>query len=135
MAHAAKLLGDKWTLLIVREALYGVTRFDAMHEDLGAPRTVLANRLKKLVEAGVLIRRPYKEEGQRMRHQYVLSQKGVELALPLMALMQWGDKHLRQAPPCVEIIERASGKVLQSGLVDGDGRRVDLSNTRVRIVA
>ncbi|MHA7871255.1 MAG: winged helix-turn-helix transcriptional regulator, partial [Hyphococcus sp.] len=76
MARAADLIGDRWTLLIIREALYGVTRFDAMQAELGAPRTVLSSRLKKLCVAGVMTRRPYKEPGQRRRHQYVLTSKG-----------------------------------------------------------
>lgn len=134
MAKAAQLLGDRWTLLIVREALYGVTRFDAMQADLGLPRSVLSNRLKRLVETGVLTMRTYREAGQRARRQYVLTPMGVDLALPLIALMQWGDKHLCEGSPPAEIIERRTGGRLHVGLVDDDGKSINLRDTQFRVV-
>ena len=133
MAQAAALLGDRWTLLVVREALYGVTRFDAMKDDLGLPRSVLSNRLKRLTEAGVLTRRPYREPGHRARHQYVLTPMGVELALPLIALMQWGDKHIRKRAPAAAIVERETGASLRAGLVNDDGAPVDLRHAQFRV--
>lgn len=116
LAQAAILLGDKWTLLILREALYGVTRFDDIHAELGLPRSVLSKRLKLLVEQGVLKRRPYKASGQRARDHYVLTQRGVELALPMAAIMQWGDKHLRSGAVTATIRERKSGDPLTVAL-------------------
>ncbi len=135
MARAALLLGDKWTLLVVREALYGVTRFDAMQTDLGVPRTVLSDRLKRLVAAGVLTKRPYKEPGARLRHRYVLTPMGVDLALPLMALMQWGEKHLPAEgdAPTAEIVERNTGARLRVGLAGEDGKTVALGDAHFRI--
>ena len=133
MAQAATLLGDRWTLLVVREALYGVTRFDAMKDDLGLPRSVLSDRLKRLTEAGVLTRRPYREPGHRARHQYVLTPMGVELALPLIALMQWGDKHLRKAAPAAAIVERETGALLRAGLVNDAGAPVELRHAQFRV--
>ena len=133
MAHAARLLGDKWTLLIVREALYGVTRFDAMQAELALPRSVLSDRLKRLVEAGVLKRRPYKDAGKRVRRQYVLTPMGVDLALPLMALMQWGEKHLLDAPAVAEIVERGAGAPLRVGLATASGKPVALHEARFRL--
>lgn len=133
MAKAADLLGDRWTLLIIREALYGVTRFDAIQADLGAPRTVLSSRLKKLCDAGVMTKRPYKEPGQRRRMQYVLTSKGVDLALPLIALMQWGDKHLLQTPPPAAMFERKTGAPLSAGLVSESGEPVDLRDAQFRV--
>ncbi len=133
MAQAAMLLGDRWTLLVVREALYGVTRFDSMKTDLGLPRSVLSNRLKRLTDAGVLIKRPYREPGQRARHQYVLTPMGVDLALPLIALMQWGDKHIRKTAPAAAIVERRTGAPLMAGLAKSDGAPVELRNAQFRI--
>ncbi|NOX93710.1 MAG: helix-turn-helix transcriptional regulator [Alphaproteobacteria bacterium] len=133
MARAADLIGDRWTLLIIREALYGVTRFDAMHADLGAPRTVLSGRLRKLCAAGIMTKRPYKKPGQRLRHQYVLTSKGVELALPLIALMQWGDKHLRSGAPLAEIVERKSGSPCRVGLINDAGAPVEIGQTQFRL--
>lgn len=133
MAKAANLLGDRWTLLIIREALYGVTRFDAIQADIGAPRTVLSSRLKKLCDAGVMTKRPYKEPGQRRRMQYVLTSKGIDLALPLIALMQWGDKHLLKTPAAAVMVERKSGTPLSAGLVSDKGEPVDLRDAQFRI--
>jgi len=133
MAQAADLIGDRWTLLIIREALYGVTRFDAIQADLGAPRTVLSSRLKKLCDAGVMTKRPYKEPGQRRRMQYVLTSKGIDLALPLIALMQWGDKHVLKTPAAAAMVERKSGAPLSAGLVSDKGEPVDLRDAQFRI--
>ena len=135
MARAALLLGDKWTLLVVREALYGVTRFDSMQANLGVPRTVLSDRLKRLVTAGVLTKRLYKEPGARARHRYVLTPMGVDLALPLMALMQWGERHLPEdgAAPAAQIIERKTGAPLRVGLAREDGKPVALGDAHFRV--
>ncbi|MEM9619434.1 MAG: helix-turn-helix domain-containing protein [Pseudomonadota bacterium] len=133
MARATDLIGDRWTLLIVREALYGVTRFDAMQADLGAPRSVLSARLKHLCDIGVMTKRPYKKPGERQRHQYVLTSKGVDLALPLMALMQWGDKHLRDDAPPAQIVERASGAPCHVGLISEQGAPVSIGKTTFKL--
>lgn len=135
LAAAINLVGDRWALLIIREALYGVTRFDEMHAELGLPRTVLSNRLKKLVDSGVLLRRPYKEAGQRTRHQYVLTSKGIDLALPLMALMQWGEKHVLSGSKSVGIISRRTGKPLHLGLVDNAGSTAPLTDMQFKPAA
>ncbi len=132
LAAAIDLVGDRWTLLIIRGALYGVTRFDDMQSSLGLPRTVLSNRLKKLVGSGLLRKRPYKEQGQRTRHQYVLTSKGVDLALPLMALMQWGEKHILETPGTTSLVERGAGAPLHAGLISEDGRPVDLRKAQFR---
>lgn len=132
LARAADLIGDRWTLLILREALFGVTRFDAIQNDIGCPRTILSGRLKRLVEAGVLMRRAYKEPGQRTRYQYVLTQKGVELALPMIALMQWGEKHCLDCTPGAEIVERATGAPARVSLVNHSGAPISAGETALR---
>ncbi len=132
LAAAIELVGDRWTLLIIRSALYGVTRFDELQTTLGMPRTVLSNRLKKLVDGGVLRRRAYKEAGQRTRHQYVLTSKGVDLALPLMALMQWGQKHILAEAQAAAIVSRRTGQPLHLGLVDMSGSTTSLADAQFR---
>ncbi|KAJ54450.1 hypothetical protein ACMU_17200 [Actibacterium mucosum KCTC 23349] len=120
-ALASRLLSDRWTLLIVREGFYGVTRFDDMRADLGIPRSVLADRLDKLVEAGVFARQPYREEGARTRQAYVLTRAGWKLSLTVLALMQWGDEHLRGGKSSLDVTEKGTGKPLRVALVrDGD---------------
>jgi len=94
MALAAQLLGDKWTLLVLREAFYGVQRYDDMLQDLGAPRATLTNRLTKLVAAGILNKQAYQETGDRERFGYQLTDAGRDLANTLIALTEWGETHL-----------------------------------------
>lgn len=133
MARAADLIGDRWTLLIIREALYGVTRFDAMQSDLSIPRTVLSGRLKKLCDIGILQKRRYKVEGQRARYQYVLTAKGVELALPMIALMQWGQKHFSDRIAPAEIVERGSGMPCHVGLITEAGAPITIGAAKLQV--
>ena len=80
LASAIEVVGDRWTLLILRAALYGVRRFDDFQAELKCPRTVLSGRLKSLVDAGLLIKRPYKAPGKRARPEYLLSAMGLRAA-------------------------------------------------------
>ncbi|MEV0081009.1 helix-turn-helix domain-containing protein [Nocardia neocaledoniensis] len=87
------LVGEKWSLLIVREAINGVRRFDDFRDHLGMSEAVLADRLRKLVAAGILMTRPYRSPGGRTRNEYRLSEKGWDLWPVIVSLMQWGDKY------------------------------------------
>jgi DNA-binding HxlR family transcriptional regulator len=99
IARTLEVVGDKWTLLILREAALGdVTRFADFRDRLAIATDVLSNRLAALVEAGVLEKRPYREPGVRTRFSYHLTPAGVQLRLILAALQQWGDEH---RPPSV----------------------------------
>jgi DNA-binding HxlR family transcriptional regulator len=89
IAQALELVGEWWTLLILRDAFLGVRRFDDFVDRLGISRNVLTGRLQTLVDAGILTRRPY-DEG-RGRHDYLLTEKGRDLWPVLTALRQWGD--------------------------------------------
>lgn len=93
VARALSVVGDRWTLLILREAFRRVRRFEEFQAKLGVTRPVLAERLRKLTEAGVLERRLYQERPPR--HEYRLTDKGKALNSVLMALLVWGDKHMR----------------------------------------
>src|ERR1700744_1361821 len=97
LAHAAGLLGDRWVLLILREAFYGVTRFDAIREDIGASKHALSSRLDLLTNAGILISRPYREPGERERNEYVLTEKGQSLGPVLLMLLDWGQTYLQSS--------------------------------------
>jgi DNA-binding HxlR family transcriptional regulator len=91
IAATLDFVGEKWTLLVLREAFFGVRRFDDILAALGCARNVLSARLATLVEAEILVRVPYREAGSRPRYEYALSPKGRELYPILLALMQWGD--------------------------------------------
>jgi len=86
------VIGEKWTLLVLREAFYGARRFEQFLANVGCARTLLSERLATLVEHGVLHREPYREAGQRERHQYLLTEKGHDLFAALVVLMHWGDR-------------------------------------------
>jgi DNA-binding HxlR family transcriptional regulator len=97
IARALEVVGERWTLLIVRDVFLGKRRFDELQASLGIARNVLADRLNRLVDEGILERVPYSE--RPARHEYRLTTKGLELNVALTALRQWGDKYLSDAPP------------------------------------
>jgi DNA-binding HxlR family transcriptional regulator len=97
IARALEVVGERWTLLIVRDAFLGLCRFDQFQESLGIARNVLTDRLYRLVEEGVLERVRYSERPERF--EYTLTPKGRELGIALTALRQWGDKYVSENPP------------------------------------
>ena len=97
IARALEVVGERWTLLIIRDVFLGRRRFDELQESLGIARNVLTDRLNRLVEQRILERVPYSERPKR--YEYRLTAKGLELNVALTALRQWGDKHLSAKPP------------------------------------
>ncbi|MER6081344.1 helix-turn-helix domain-containing protein [Streptomyces sp. NPDC001833] len=91
--RALDLIGEKWSLLILRDAMNGVHRFDDFRRHVGLSESVLTNRLRKLVTAGILRTVPYSEPGSRTRYEYRLTRKGWELWPAMIALKQWGDRY------------------------------------------
>lgn len=94
-------IGDRWTLLVIREAFFGVRRFEQMQRNLGIARNILAARLQKLVGNGILERRRYQERPERF--EYRLTQKGLDLYPSLVSLMKWGDAYMADEPGCAPI--------------------------------
>jgi len=92
IGRALDVLGERWTLLVLREAFYGVRRFDDFARALGCGRGVLSDRLKSLVAANVLERREYREPGRRARSEYQLTDKGRDLFPAIVALSQWSER-------------------------------------------
>ena len=90
MAAALEVVGEKWSLLVVREVFYGVRRFEGIAQNTGAPRDILTARLRKLSEAGVLHRVRYSE--RPARSEYHLTQAGLDLAPTLLTLLKWGQQ-------------------------------------------
>ncbi|MFE5142288.1 winged helix-turn-helix transcriptional regulator [Streptomyces fagopyri] len=88
------LVGEKWTLLILRDAFNGVRRFDDFRRHMGLSEAVLAGRLRTLVASGILRTEPYREAGSRTRHEYRLTRKGRDLWPVLVALRQWGEAYV-----------------------------------------
>ena len=92
LARTVGVIGDRWTLLILRECFLRTRRFEGFQSALGITRHLLAERLKKLVRLGVLRRIPYQESPKR--HEYILTQKGLDLYPIIMAIVHWGDTHM-----------------------------------------
>jgi DNA-binding HxlR family transcriptional regulator len=103
-------LGDVWSILVLRELFLGVRRFNDIQRDLGISRSVLTDRLARLVALGVVRTVPYQEPGDRVRHEYRPTRKGVGLLPVLVALKAWGDEHLNGGHQTVRITERESGE-------------------------
>jgi DNA-binding HxlR family transcriptional regulator len=97
VARALEIVGERWTLLIIRDAFLGRRRFDEFQESLGISRNVLTERLGRLVDEGILERVLYQEHPAR--YEYRLTTKGRDLHLALTGLRQWGDAYLSEKPP------------------------------------
>ncbi|MES2722572.1 MAG: helix-turn-helix domain-containing protein [Pseudomonadota bacterium] len=91
IARSVAVIGDRWTLMILRDAFLGVRRFEAFQTRLGISRTIITERLKLLVDEGVLAKAPYQD--RPVRHEYRLTQKGLDLYPVVMAIVHWGDQH------------------------------------------
>lgn len=113
IAATLAIVGEQWSLLVLREVALGVCRFDAIQDATGAPRATLGARLRTLTEAGLLERTEYREPGSRARHEYLLTRAGRELQPVLTALMQWGDQHLPAdaGPPLTVTHAECGGEV------------------------
>jgi DNA-binding HxlR family transcriptional regulator len=90
VAQTLEVVGEWWSMLIIRDCFLGITRFDDFHERLGISRNILTDRLDHLVDRGVLVRVPYQEHP--VRHDYRLTYKGRDLWLVVTAMRQWGDR-------------------------------------------
>ena len=125
IANALDLIGEWWTILILREAFFGTRRFEDFQQHLGIARNILTARLRKLCDSGILERVPIREGAKR--HEYRLTKMGRDLQPTLIALTQWGDRWLRQSDGApVKFIERASGEeIAEVSVQTKDGRRLE----------
>jgi DNA-binding HxlR family transcriptional regulator len=94
IGRALRILGEKWTLVVLREVFVGIRRFEDLRVRTAIPRQVLTNRLATLVDQGLLRREPYREPGARVREEYRLTAKGLDLYPVLVALGEWGNRYL-----------------------------------------
>jgi DNA-binding HxlR family transcriptional regulator len=119
---ALSVVGEKWTFLVLREAFNGIRRFDDMQRRTGAPRQLLSSRLARLVSEGILRKSPYQEPGQRLRSEYRLTEKGLDLYPVVAALLAWGDKYAGSpAGPPVLLTHRDCGAAVGLQLACEDG--------------
>lgn len=116
LSRTLSVVGDRWTLLVLRESFMGIRRFDEFEKRLGVTRHVLADRLKKLVEARVLDKVAYQQ--RPLREEYRLTDKGHDLYPAVLALVNWGDRHMsdEHGPP-IRHVHRTCGRHTHGVLV------------------
>ncbi len=126
IGRALAVIGDKWSLLVLREVFQGIRRFDQLTVRTAIPRQVLTDRLDTLVADGLLRREPYREPGQRSRHEYRLTRKGLDLYPVLLALQEWGSSYLAgpEGSP-VEFVHRECGEPIDLVLRCRAGHEID----------
>jgi DNA-binding HxlR family transcriptional regulator len=131
VAQCLEVIGEWWTMLIVRDAFLGVRRFDEFQSRLGIARNVLTQRLGKLVDAGVLERRPYQDKPPR--HEYVLTDRGRDLWPVLNAMRQWGDRHAAPDGAPVKVVHTSCGHAAELALTCSHcGERVGPRDVQAR---
>ncbi len=109
VAQCLEVVGEWWSMLILRDAFLGVTRFDQFQERLGISRNVLNQRLATLVEAGVLVKVPYNDHPPR--HDYRLTDKGRDLWPVVTTMRQWGDKYAAPEGPPLQLVHKGCGEI------------------------
>jgi DNA-binding HxlR family transcriptional regulator len=123
IARSLERVGEWWSILILRDAFYGLKRFDEFQESLSVAPGILARRLNALVEAGILERRRYSEHPPR--DEYVLTERGCDFRPVLLALLAWGNRHFTPEGRAVQLFNRRTGALVEPVIVDAaTGERV-----------
>ncbi len=130
IAGALEVIGERWSLLIVRDVFLGLRRFDEIQADLGIARNVLQARLGKLLDQGVLERRLYHEHPPR--YEYRLTEKGIDLWPAIVALMRWGDRYCASAGGAPVLLEHrgCGGRVDEHLICESCGARLSARDAR-----
>jgi DNA-binding HxlR family transcriptional regulator len=132
IAGALEVVGERWSLLIVRDIFLGLRRFDEIQGDLGIARNVLNTRLTRLLEHGVLEKRPYQEHPPR--YEYLLTEKGLDLWPTVVALMKWGDRYTAPAagPPVLLEHRGCGGAVDEHRICVQCGARLEVRDVQAQ---
>jgi DNA-binding HxlR family transcriptional regulator len=132
IARALSVVGTRSTMLILREAFYGTTRFDDFSRRVGITDASSAARLKELVDAGIFVKKPYRPEKGRTRYEYVLTKMGEDLLPVVLGLMQWGDQYLQQDDGPLDVVD-SRGEPVRVRVTDDRGSEVPMNELRVRV--
>lgn len=130
IARSLELVGERWTILVLRDAFLGQRRFDQFQRSLGIARNVLAARLDRLVGEGILEKTPYRE--RPLRHEYRLTSKGLDLWPVIVELLRWGDRYAAPAagPPIVIRHRDCGGDLGEHRICTRCGERLEVSDVR-----
>lgn len=133
VAQTLEIIGERWTILVLREAFLGTRRFEGFQHNIGCARNILSDRLQKLVGAGILERRRYQDRPQRS--EYRLTDKGIDLYPILVGLMQWGDRYVTdERGPAIVLDHEPCGHETTPQLVCSHcGERVHARDMRARL--
>jgi len=118
IARTGAMLGERWVFAVLRAAYFRARTFEDYAAATGIARNVLTDRLKNLVEHGILEKRPYEQAGTRIRHEYRLTEAGLELYPVIVAMMQWGNKHagFEDGPPVI-LRHKSCGAITEPRMV------------------
>src|SRR6201985_1920487 len=121
LAHSLEVIGERWSLLIIRDVMNGNRRFSGIQGSLGIAKNVLSARLQRLIDEEILERRAYQESPPR--HEYFLTQKGLDLWPALIALMHWGARYSAgpAGPPMIVVHRGCGGEVSERGICESCG--------------
>ena len=130
IARSLEVIGERWTLLIVRDVMNGRRRFDDLQEGLGIARNTLSARLQRLVDEGILERRAYQRHPER--YEYFLTEKGLDLWPALVALLHWGDRYspAPDGPPMLIVHKECGGEVNDRGICERCGKLLRARDAR-----
>jgi DNA-binding HxlR family transcriptional regulator len=133
LARTLSVVGDRWTLLVLRECFLGVRRFDMFERRLKVTRHILTSRLKKLVEQGVLYKTPYQQSP--LREEYRLTDKGLELHPIVMTLVDWGNRHMsdNRGAPIIHIHKPCGHSMQPVTVCSHCGEKVEARNVKVEV--
>ena len=130
VARTLEHIGERWTFMVLRDAFYGVRRFDDFQASLGVARNILTKRLTKLVDAGIMRKERYQEHPSR--YEYRLTEKGRDLVPVLTSLLAWGDKWETENEPPVRLIHTTCDNVMHSQSVCSEcGGEINVFNLRL----
>ncbi|MDP9802266.1 winged helix-turn-helix transcriptional regulator [Acinetobacter calcoaceticus] len=130
----AEILNDTWTILLLREAFYGVTKFNEFLENTGISKQILSNRLKHLIQLEIFELSIYKEIGVRERKEYLLTPKGRSLNIVLLAMLESGSNFIEADKDVVKVFHKNTNDLLKLKLVDSNDQVVSLENLELRLI-
>ena len=127
VARSLDCVGEWWSIVILRDAFHGLSRFDEFQASLGIATNMLSRRLKALVKNGLLERQPYQQ--RPTRYAYMLTARGRDFLPVILALVAWGNRHLAREGVAVEVCDRATGRSVRPVVVDSRTRNLLTANT------
>ncbi|EKU38872.1 MULTISPECIES: winged helix-turn-helix transcriptional regulator [Acinetobacter] len=129
----AEILNDNWTILLLREAFYGVTKFNDFLENTGISKQILSNRLKHLIQLEIFELSIYKEVGVRERKEYLLTKKGKSLNIVLLAMLESGGNFIEAGKDVVKVFNKNTDDELRLKLVDSSNQVIDFKNLELKL--